>query len=1279
MTASRRVIPASIIALTLLSLSLSLPSAAQADHFRGGYITWKLLGPPSAANTVRLRTVQVWDSDDVTPLEINPGVDDTTISSPAAVIYTANDGAGDSYTVIEYSVDYTYPNAGPWEAFLGVGTNDVVCCRFTDLVNVDDDGMRIATVVDLTSANTESGKPTFPMLIQMKADCPNSVPLTAVDPDGVTCALGADGDDPGEAGTADPPPFTPPGGIVPTSPGGAVLGLSGCALTWTPTGTTPGDRYATQVLLNEGVGTGQVAVDFIIEIVAGQCCGNGIQEGGEICDGADDAACGAGSCQSDCSCCGDGIANAGEQCDVGDDAICVGGSCNPSTCTCCGDGVANAGEICDGADDDACFPSPGFGCASICVCAVPGQSQCTDSCDDDISVCDGLEDELRVLGVGQSFATRFPLDAIFTGEDPCDDLIVNDLTWGELPLGATLTPPAGSTGTAPTTGTCSNDPLIACDSCTDCNDRCTHDTSVLCVSNDDCDAVFSGSQCTSSATCEIPDNSFPVTFDWTPGGADANQTHDVTVTFTPPGFTVPGGLEYFCSFEIRVPGCGDDIADGRCTHDPNVFCTSDTECAALSLGSTCFTDRRCSHDGSIACDADLDCSTLQIGSTCVQAEQCDGVDNATCGGQVCRPPGDPNECQCPVCGDDDVNHPNEECDGTDDAVCGGSPCLPAGDASECECAECGDGDVNQLTEDCDGGDDSLCPGLCLPPGSISECNCAGCGDGVVHVGIGEQCEPTSDAACPGLCLPPGDLNECSCPVCGDGDDNQPSEACDGTDDAACPGGCRVDCTCPDCGDGVTQPSEECDGASAAACPGLCRPPGDVNECSCPVCGDADVNQPGEACDGVDDAACPGACLPNCTCSVCGDGTAQSPAEECDGVDDSACPGTCRPPGDPNECQCPVCGDADVNQPSEACDGVDDSACPGNCLSSCICSVCGNDVAQAPVEDCDGVDDAACLGLCRPPGDLNECSCPVCGDDDVNEPGEECDGADDTACPGECADSCVCAECGDGTADTPIEECDGADAAACPGACFPSGNAFECLCPFCGDGAVNAAGEECEPPSAEICDNLGDDNSDQLIDCDDPLCSAVCEHDASVLCSVHATCRQLQMGSRCQGVPSCGTNCREVNACEVVSTDPSYIRFGNGDAPDLFRMHARFIPVSEVDALVDGFAIEITNSAGIIYRAELVGADFKVNGNGSRFRFRDAAAKTGNGSRGGIYKLTLLQRDGAYSWRLQAYADLSAATEARMTMHILIGDDGTSITADWGQVKNGWRLGPSDIN
>ena len=1314
-----------ILALVVM-LCGAFPSLASADHFRGGYITWKR--PTGIGTTVEFESIQVWRSGAVTPLAINPGVGDVTLLGPVSTIFTGVDLAGDPYTVISYKATYTYASPGSYTAFLGIGTQSTTCCRIDDLVNSSDDPQRVTTVVDVgpSSSNTGSPKPAIPMLLPVSQNCATSIPLPITDADGYTCALAT----PAQSGSSGMFPIT-----APTAPNDVLSVSAGCVLSWYPTGTTIGDKYAAQIIITDAAADNtQIAVDLIIEVRAGNCpvCGDNLKQGLEECDGTDDALC-PGTCQSNCSCCGDGLIQpgAGEYCDGANDAACPG-NCQ-GNCTCCGDGITEpaANEVCDGADDAACFPTPGLGCGGNCHCAVPGGGGggCTDVCADDVSVCSGHcslnssilckdDNDCAIASAGFCTANVYvvdvgqPFSIPFLGSDPCDALIVNDATWGLLPPGSSLTPPSGTLDPAPTTGTCSHDNTLTCSTCHDC-DHCTHDTHVTCDTDTDCSSLSPGSTCASGATCTKPANEFPATFNWTPTVADDAQTWGVSVTFTPPGFTIPGGTQYFCDFQIRVPGCGDDIVDKRCSLNSSIICTDNADCAPSS-------------------------------GVCTGGEQCDGAEAAACGGDPCLPPGDPHECRCPVCGDDDVNTLDEDCDGTDSGQCPGA-CRPPGDPNECTCPVCGD-NFKDPGEQCDGSDDAVCDGKCLP-----NCQCAVCGDGIIHVGLGERCEVGgNDAACPGNCLPPGDPNECKCRGCGDGDVNQPSEQCDGADAPTCPGLCLANCLCPVCGDGaINAPGEQCDGAASAACPGQCRPPGDPNQCKCPVCGDGDVNQGSEQCDGTDAPTCPGLCLPSCLCPVCGDGAINAPGEQCDGASDAACLGACLPPGNPNQCKCPVCGDGDINQGSEQCDGGDDAACPGRCLPSCQCPVCGDGVVSAPGENCEATSDTLCPGLCRPPGDPNQCRCPVCGDGDLNQPSEQCDGADAAACPGLCAVDCTCSVCGDGTLSPPVEDCDGALDAACPGECFPPGGPNACRCPRCGDGIVNQPseecdgaatgtcvtgvcqpdctyascgncaldpGEQCDPPNREICDNAIDDDGDGRLNCADtdctpgrtckhpdptinalvstwPCASAAdcngrCSHDTNVLCTNDATCSALSTGSVCvsaakcacndtSGAPfqTCGDACAPVFGCGCINNDPARIRFGTkpGD-PGLFKMHGRFEIESPMDPPADGFTILLSNADGIVYMATLHAGDL-VGGKG-RFKFADPTAKHGNGTRDGLYKVVVRMKlfHGVlnYMFHLQAYGDFSAAS-AKMTTQVIAGDDTASLNGDWTATGKGWKL------
>ncbi len=1256
--------------LILVALFLGNASLANADHFRGGYIDWKLIG----GNTVEFRAVQLFDAADVDTLPINPGVNDSTIIGPEAIVFTSVDIAGEPYSFVEYSVIYTYPGPTvfPVTAFFSLDDEPVNCCRLGSLVNVPADGFRVATVVDLDGgANAGSPTSSIPMIIQLEDDsrCANTVALAPLiaDDGAFTCGLTTDG--PAGAGTT--------AGVNPAS-----LAITpGCSLSMDTSGTSVGDKFATQVIITETPTGASMAIDLIIEIKDGFCpvCGDDLTEGSEICDGTDDGACVGGSCQSNCTCCGDGVANAGEICDGADDAACGAETCTGS-CTCTGGGGPGGGGGCSGP-----------------------------SCSEALPICSGATGPFT-LEVGESFETEFPASAVFTGIDPCEDLIVNNVPWGSLPTGAVLESPPGTaipegtTQAAPSTGLCTHDGATVCSNNAGCQ-LCSHDGTTICTTDAQCDALSAGSVCDCGvSSCVIPDNTFPVTFDWTPGAGDAAQTHFVKVTFTDPDFTVPGPLDFICGFEIRVPGCGDDLIDA--------------------------------------------------------GEDCDGAAGGACPG-ACRAPGTANECTCPVCGDDALDA-GEQCDGTDDSACPGD-CL-----GSCICAFCGDSSVNAIGEECDGSADTACatPGACFPPGDPDQCTCATCGDDRVHPGIGEECDGTADAACPGLCRAPGDPDECTCPVCGD-DVIDGGEECDGTSDAACPGACRPagdpdQCVCALCGDDRIDAGEQCDGTGDGIfgpCPGECQPAGGLNECECPTCGDDDVNQPGEQCDGSDDSACPGACLGSCVCAVCGDGSVNAAGEQCDGTDDAACPGSCIATGDPNACQCPVCGDGDVNQVTESCDGADDSACPGLCRGDCSCATCGDGITDAPAEECDGADDAACPGLCLPSGDANQCQCPVCGDDDVNQVGEQCDGADDTACPGSCSLTCTCSVCGDGVAESPVEICDGTDDAACPGLCLPSGNANECLCPVCGDGEVNQVGEVCDgadagacpsgfcasdcscavcgddeanqpgteecdgtdatacdsvclpscicavcgdgdlnqtsevcdPPSVEICNNLGDDDGDNLTDCFDPDCPTECRRpDGTTFppadvtkCTKHRDCRKVDPDSSCFGIQTCGADCDLVFGCEPIGPDPSQIKFKENGL-DMFKMHALFTAQTVVHAKAEAFSIMIMNDNGIVYSASLLPGDLVglANSSKKRFRFADKGARRGDGIRDGISKVQLRfkQHGGVpvWSFKIRAYADLSAATLPLMMTQVTIGNDGTALQIEWTDTGKGWRIRPADL-
>ncbi len=486
-------------------------------------------------------------------------------------------------------------------------------------------------------------------------------------------------------------------------------------------------------------------------------------------------------------------------------------------------------------------------------------------------------------------------------------------------------------------------------------------------------------------------------------------------------------------------------------------------------------------------------------------------------------------------------------------------------------------------------------------------------------------------------------------VCGN-DQIEGNEQCDGTDAGSCLGSCEPDCTCsPVCGDDVINGSEICDGAQTGTCLGGCE-----IDCTCsPVCGDGVVNGT-ESCDGSADSSCPGECQSDCSCPLCGDNVREG-NEQCDGTDDGQCTaGACQ-----TDCSCSVCGNDTIEQ-GEVCDGTADAACPGQCDNMCGCPVCGDGVTAGD-EQCDGADDAACPGACQTAGGANECRCAACGDGVVNQASEQCDGVDATACPGACqpvgtATECQCAVCGNDVRES-NEECDGVDDTACPANCLESSGAHGCRCAFCGDGLVNRPEETCDPGDVEICNNMTDDDNDGLVDCAD-----------LIDCPVGAT--------------TCGADCLPVTACEKPQSDPARIRFYDDDVSlDAFQMHAQFIPQTTVEPGIDGFQVQITNASGIVYTGFVRGSDIQAHPKGKKFKFRDRGARRGRGFRDGIYYLVIKYKPNAnkYAFRLRAFGDFSAATVAEMTTHVVIGNDGASITAPWRKVRHGWFLSRHEFN
>ncbi len=522
------------------------------------------------------------------------------------------------------------------------------------------------------------------------------------------------------------------------------------------------------------------------------------------------------------------------------------------------------------------------------------------------------------------------------------------------------------------------------------------------------------------------------------------------------------------------------------------------------------------------------------------------------------------------------------------------------------------------------------------------------------------------------------FESCSPAVCGDGV-QEGVEQCDGDDDAACLGtACLSDCTCALCGDGVVEGEEQCEdnGTPDDDCCDECQfapidTPCDNGEGTCDATGNCEVitcgdnNAEGaEECDGTDDAACVGsACLSDCTCAVCGDGV-QEGGEECDGDDDAACLGSaCL-----SDCTCGavVCGDG-VVEGEEQCEdnGTPDDDCCDECqfepidtpcdsgegtceaTGNCEVIICGDNNAEG-AEECDGTDDAACLGSAC----LSNCTCAVCGDG-VQEGGEKCDGDDDAACLGSaCLSDCTCSVCGDSVIDDG-EECDTTDTGCTAGEVCSE----ECVCTVCGNGELDP-GEDCDPPGSETCNNLVDDDGDGLIDCHDPDCSDIDED-------------------------TCSAECTVVGPCQTIKRDPAIIQF-NGGGLDFFSIHGRVDSLAnEFDPQLTPFTIAILNDHGIVHTSTIPAGTLK-QASLRRWSFKDFNARDlGEDSQfDGVYKVATRFRrvcgQPSYTFKWRIYADLSEATESKMTVQVYGVDELGSVTANWTQMPSGWLLRLSNL-
>jgi cysteine-rich repeat protein len=227
-------------------------------------------------------------------------------------------------------------------------------------------------------------------------------------------------------------------------------------------------------------------------------------------------------------------------------------------------------------------------------------------------------------------------------------------------------------------------------------------------------------------------------------------------------------------------------------------------------------------------------------------------------------------------------------------------------------------------------------------------------------------------------------------------------------------------------------------------------------------------------------------------------------------------------------------------------------------------------------------------------------------------------------------------CGDGVVNQGREDCD--DGNLVDG----DGCSSQCVREYCGDGIVQPGlGEECEEPNTpgcddtchkvEICGNMIDDDGDGLIDCLDGDCPP----------------------------------------CLPIEKDPGLIKFGpEGAGHDVLMVHGALSPAAPLDVANEAVGILLTSSSGVIYQVELpAGALQESSSMLFKYRNRDALL-----ARSGVWKIDVhRRRRGGYTFRIKAYGDLSAATDAFMTVQWHVGGEVFVNSSAWEKTTRGWKL------
>jgi hypothetical protein len=159
---------------------------------------------------------------------------------------------------------------------------------------------------------------------------------------------------------------------------------------------------------------------------------------------------------------------------------------------------------------------------------------------------------------------------------------------------------------------------------------------------------------------------------------------------------------------------------------------------------------------------------------------------------------------------------------------------------------------------------------------------------------------------------------------------------------------------------------------------------------------------------------------------------------------------------------------------------------------------------------------------------------------------------------------------------------------------------------------------------------------------------------------------------CDGLVDCDDVLDCPQPCPDIKKDPSTIRFGKNGALDIFSSHGRVEPPAPVNMSISDVGWVLSNTRGVIWSGSLSPSDFRPSPSGVTFRYRNQAARTS----GGIFKaLIRITRGGtSYGYKVQAYGDMSAATDPDMSIQFYIGTPPeTYIHSElWTRNATGWK-------